>query len=136
MTIQVALYNLFVHDSTLVHLLTTYKNAPAVFSTNPVPGDALAPYVVAVGEVVQTPFDTKQCRGRNIIFDVKAYTKATGSADRVNAIAERVRFLLHRKQLSVGGYNWILSDVNGPVVADETDYYARLISLSTKLEEQ
>ena len=130
------LYDVLAGDSELTALLTTYKGSPAVFTTHPVPGDAKAPYVVTVGEVVQVPFDTKTSRGRDLIRDVKAYAPADGSPVVVEAIIERVRVLLHRREITIAGFEWVISNVTGPITLDEKDFYGRAVSLGLKAQEE
>lgn len=123
------IYDVLANDATLIALLSTYKGSPAVFTVDPAPGDAVKPYVVTAGEVSQAPFDTKTTRGRDAIRDVRCYAEANGSAVEVEAIAERVRALLHRQAVTIDGFTWLVSNVTGPIVADEDDAYGRIISL-------
>lgn len=129
------IYDVLAGDGTLAGLLANYNGSPAVFTIDPAPGDAELPYVVTAGEVSQAPFDTKTTRGRRLIRDVRCYAPADGSAIVVEAIAERVRALLHRQALSIGGFDWLVSDVTGPIVADERDVYGRVVSLSLTAQE-
>lgn len=135
MNLTAALYDLLTGDATLAALLATYNGSPAVFTTDPAPGDAEKPYIVSAGHVVDLPFDTKTSLGREVQRDVRCYAEADGSAVVVEAIAERVRALLHRQALSVSGFRWILSSVTGPAVADERDVYGRIVTLTCKLME-
>jgi hypothetical protein len=131
-----AIYDQLVADGTLVGLLATYNGNPAVFTTDPAPGDATLPYIVTAGEVSQAPFDSKTTRGRDAIRDVRCYAEADGSVVTIEAIAERVRALLHRQALSIDGYDWIMSDCTGPIVADELDTYGRIISVSVVAQQE
>lgn len=131
-----AIYDQLTGDGTLVGLLAKYKGNPAVFTTDPAPGDAELPYIVTAGEVTQIPFDTKTTRGRDLIRDVRCYAEADGSAVVIEAIAERVRTLLHRQQLTINGFDWILSNTTGPIAADERDVYGRIISVSLIAQEE
>lgn len=133
--ITAAIYARLAGDATLVALLNTYRGAPAVFTTDPAPGDAVLPYIVTGGEVAQTPFDTKTTRGRTFFRDVRCYAAASGSAATVEAIAERVRELLHRQSLEIAGFVWILAECSGPIAADEQDAYARLVTVKLVVEE-
>jgi hypothetical protein len=135
MSLTQAIYDKLAGDSTLVGLLATYKGLPAIFTTDPAPGDADLPYIVTAGEISQAPFDTKTTRGREALRDVRCYDEASGSAVIIEAIAERVRALLHRQELDVAGFSWLISDCSGPVVADELDAYGRIISLSIKMQD-
>jgi len=134
--ITAAIYDRLAGDPTLTGMLATYKGLPAIFTSDPAPGDAGTPHIVTAGEVSQAPWDTKTTRGRDLIRDVRCYAVADGSTVTIEAIAERVRALLHRQALTISGYRWIISEVTGPIAADEQDYYGRIISLSLKAQEE
>jgi len=131
-----AIYDALAGDATLVAMLTTYGGEPAIFTTDPAPGDAELPYIVSAGEVAQTPFDTKTTRGRVAIRDVRCYTDATGSAVAVEAIAERVRALLHRQTLAISDFECVIADCSGPVAADGQDAYGRIVTVRLTMEEE
>ena len=124
-----AIYDILAADVTLTGLLATYKGSPAIFTTDPAPGDAAMPYIVTAGEVSQSPFDTKNSRGREAMRDVRCYAEPDGSVITIEAIVERVRALLHRQSIPIAGFNWMISDCTGPLAADEQDAYGRIISL-------
>ena len=130
-----AIYDKLAGDLTLASLLATYDGEPAIFTVDPVPGNATLPYIVTTGEVSQSPFDTKQTRGRSLIRDVRCYADADGSAIAIEAIAERVRALLHRQALTISGFSWMVSDCSGPITADDIDVYGRILSLSVIAQE-
>jgi hypothetical protein len=67
---------------------------------------------------------------------VRFYAEATGSVLVIEALAERGRVLLHRQKLTIGGYQWIISSCDGPIVADESGAYGRIISLSLMAQEE
>lgn len=133
--LDTALYDVMAGDAQLVSMLALYKGLPGVFNSHPVPGDAGLPYIVSAGDVTHLPWDTKNSRGRSIIRDIRAYAGADGSVVIIDAIAERVRALFHRRALSIQGYNWVISDVNGPVALDGDGVYGRTVSLSVKAQE-
>lgn len=133
--ITAAFYDLLAGDPTLAGLLSTYGGNPAVFTTDPAPGDAIMPYVVTAGEVSLIPFDSKTTLGRTIMRDVRCYTAADGSTVAVEAIAERVRALFHRQWIVIAGFNWILAECSGPIVADERDAYGRIVTVRMTMEE-
>lgn len=135
MNLSAAIYDRLAGDSTLTNMLATYEGHPAIFTAWPAPGDAPMPYIVSAGHVTDMPFDTKTTRGREVMRDVRCYDNAGGSVVTVEAIAERVRELLHRGPLSIGGFEWILSSVTGPIAADETDAYGRILTVSLKAQE-
>ena len=131
-----AIYDVLAGDATLTALLTSYGGEPAIFTTDPAPGDATLPYIVTAGEVTHTPFDTKNTRGRQIWRDVRCYADAAGgSAAAVEAIAERVRTLLHRQPLAAAGFVWIWTECSGPIAADEDEAYGRIVTAKITFEE-
>ena len=115
-------------DVQLAAILSAYRDEPAVFTVDPPPGDASLPYIVSAGHVADAPFDTKTELGRAIQRDVRCYAEADGSAVVVEAIAERVRELLHRQPLAVTGFGVFLAEVSGPIVANETEAYGRVLT--------
>lgn len=140
MNLSQVLYTLLAGDGELADLLAEYRGVPAIFTTDPAPGDAVLPYIVSAGEVAQVPMDTKTTRGRDMRRDVRCYAPATGSAALVEQMAERVRTLLHRQPLTIDGFTWLISDIAGPIVADERetqsgrDTYGRVLTLSLKAQ--
>lgn len=131
-----AIYAKLAGDPDLIAMLASYNDLPAIFTVDPAPGDASLPYIVTAGEVAQSPFDTKTTQGRRLVRDVRCYAHADGSAVVIEAIAERVRALLHRQKIEIDGYRWLISDVAGPIVADEPDHYGRVLSLSLTAQKE
>ena len=130
-----AIYDVLAGDPVLTGLLAVYNGEPAIFTTDPAPGDAVLPYIVTAGEVAQAPFDTKTTRGRTVVRDVRCYTDATGSAAAVEAIAERVRALLHRQTLAITDFDWVMAFCSGPMAADAQDAYGRIVTVTVTIEE-
>lgn len=124
-----ALYDRLAGDGTLTALLAAYDGRAAIFTIDPAPGDAALPYLVAAGSVVDSAFDTKDRRGRQIWRDVRCYAEADGSARVIETIAERVRALLHRQPLEVEGFGVFLAECSGPVSRDEEDAYGRVVTV-------
>jgi hypothetical protein len=124
-----ALYSRLAGDGALVALVNTYRGQPAIFTTDPAPGDADLPYIVSAGNISDAPFDTKTVLGRDIRRDVRCYAPADGSAVTVEAMAERVRELLHRQPLDVDGFGVFLAECAGPIAADEPDAYGRIVAV-------
>ena len=129
------IYDILAGDATLMATLASYNGEPAVFTIDPAPGDATPPYIVTAGEVSQAPFDTKTTRGRTIVRDVRCYDVASGSAAVVEAIAERVRALLHRQELAIAGFEWVWAECARPIAADERDAYGRIVTVKLTVEE-
>ena len=133
--ITAAFHSRMANDVTLAALLADYEGTPAVFTTDPAPGDAVLPYIVSAGEAVNAPFDTKTTRGNTLWRDVRCYAAADGSAVEVEAIADRVRALFHRQSFSIPGFAWIWAECSGPIVADEQDAYGRIVTAKLTIEE-
>jgi len=131
-----AIYDRLVGDYDLGLLLSTYGGAPGVFTVDPVPGDAVLPYVVTAGQVWARAFDTKTTRGRELSRDVRCYAEADGSATLVETIAERVRKLLHRQPLTIEGFGVWLMDCSGPVAMSEPDVQGRIVSVRMMIMEE
>ena len=123
------IFDYLASDPTLVGMLASYNGAPAIFTIDPVPGDAVLPYLVSAGDVTDTSFDTKLERGRRIWRDVRCYTEADGDAMPVEQIAERVRGLLHRHKLVVAGYGTLVAECSGPIASNEQDAYGRIVTV-------
>ena len=135
MSVTEAIYDALAGDATLVAMLATYGGEPAIFTTDPAPGDAVLPYIVSAGEVAQTPWDTKTTRGRVALRDVRCYTDATGSAMVVEVLAERVRVLLHRQTLAISDFECVIAECSGPMAADGQDAYGRIVTVTMTIEE-
>jgi len=135
MPITQAVYDRLANDATLAGLLADYRGTPAVFTTDPAPGDAALPYIVSAGQPMDAAFDTKTSRGRSLMRDVRCYAAADGSAALIEQIAERVRALFHRQALVIAGFVWIWAECSGPIVADEQDAYGRVVSVRMTIEE-
>ena len=135
MNLTEALYDVLVGDAALVLLLATYDVLPAVFTVDPVPEGAELPFIVTAGQVTAMPFDTKTTRGRELWRDVRCYAEADGSAITVEAIAERVRALLHRQTITVTDFGMVVAECSGPIGADEQDAYGRVVTVRYILTE-
>ncbi len=123
------IYDYLASDATLVGMLASYNGAPAIFTIDPVPGDAVLPYLVSAGDVSDAAFDTKLERGRRIWRDVRCYAAADGDAMPVEQMAERVRMLLHRHKLVIAGYGTLVADCSGPIASNEQDAYGRIVTV-------
>lgn len=135
MNLTEAIHARLTGDVTLTGLLSTYQGMPSVFTTDPAPEDASLPFIVSAGQVSDVAFDTKTSRGREMRRDVRCYASASGSAVTIEAIAERVRSLLHRYQLAVSGMETWIAEVTGPIAADEDDAYGRILTVRLLLVE-
>jgi len=129
-----AIYDRLTTDVTLSALLALYGGSPAVFTTDPPPGDAALPYLVTPGEIARGPADTKTTYGVDLRQDVRCYAEVTGSNLVIAAIAERVYWLFHRQPLVIPGYGVWLTVCSGPLVADEPQAYGRIVTVRLMME--
>jgi len=129
MDFTTAIHDALAADATLVGLIANYPSgspgSPAVFTGWPVPPDAERPYVFSRGEVSGRHFDDLDNAagkpGQDVLRDVFVIADNDGSELAVEAIARRVRAILHRGALTIsGGLHVMTQCVNGPFVA-ETD---------------
>jgi hypothetical protein len=129
-SLTATVYATLTGDAALVGMLATYKGSPAVFTTDPPPSSAQLPYIVTAGDLATNPFDTKDSQGEEIYRDIRCYTPASGSSTLVDAIADRVKALLHRQPLVVDGREVLLASVSGPRSGPvEEKAYARVVTL-------
>lgn len=135
MNLTAALYDRLAGDATLTALLATYRGEPAIFTVDPAPPDAALPYIVTAGSVVDNAWDTKTTRGRQVWRDVRCYAPATGSSVTVEAIAERVRALLHRHYLEVDDHVTYLAETAGPIASGDTEAYGRIVTVRLTIGE-
>jgi len=127
-----AIYSALAADSALGTMLATYSGSPAILTADPVPYDVPRPYVVTTQPLHDEPLDGKNTvLGHTIYQDLRVVADATGSSQSIEAIAERVRALLHRQSLGVAGYTMIVADVSGPVAAP-SDPRVMMLSLTAR----
>lgn len=130
-----AIYNQLKNDTELVNMVNTYNGLPAIFTIDPVPGDAVLPYIVISGNISDAPYDTKTNLGRDITRDIRCYTAANGSVSLVESMAERVRHIFHRKSIPVEGYHNVLISCTGPITSSGEDAYGQVVTVRFLLEE-
>lgn len=125
-----AFYSTLSGDSTLAAMLSTYGGGAAVFTAMPIPSDVELPYIITEGEIGNLAFGTKVLNGREIIRDVRCYGEASGSAELIEDIAERVRALFHNQNIAVNGYNAsFLTEAQNILTADEDGVYGRIVTV-------
>lgn len=131
-----AIYTRLAADATLKTLIAAYGNAPAIFSGDLVPENAVLPYVWISGAVAETPFDTKTTRGRDTMMDIVVFTEPASSQVVIETIAERVRTLLHRLTLTVTGNTNFIIMAGGVIQLPQDDgTMGRTISLRLLTQE-
>lgn len=130
-----AIYTKLAGDAVLTGMLSTYKGKPAIFTSDPRPGDSNLPCIVTAGDVTQSAADTKTSLGRTVRRDIRCYAPPSGSDEVVEGIAERVRALLHRQNLVILGHDWVFSIVDGPITANEKNAQGRIVTVTIRIEE-
>ena len=139
MPITAAVFTALKGDATLAGLLTEYpasSGVAAVFTTRPIPEDAVLPFIVTAGNLIDQPFDTKGTTyGREIQRDIGCYAVETGSAVAIEAIAERVRTVLHKQALVIAGFTHVVSEILDMIPVDEDDVVGRILTLRVLLDQ-
>lgn len=137
-----AIFDRLAGDATLDALLARTVigdgTGPAVYSSDPVPPNAVLPYVV-IGANVGAGYVGHSVREsmRDVIRDVSAYADRPddggGSVALVNAIADRVRELFHQQVLALpGSGEWARNPrlvASGPIPNDGQHAFGRVVSL-------
>jgi len=109
-------YDEMAAETSITSKLSTYSSKPAIFTGQYVPENASLPYIHTRGVVSDTPFDTKDMTGREIIRDIGCYAEDTGSDKAIEELAEAVRSFFHRRSFSIGT-GMVLCLADGPRIA-------------------
>lgn len=114
--INKAIYERMANDTNLTSLLSTYKGTPAIFTIPTLPTDVEFPFITANEDFSNLPFDTKDVGGRQITRFIRVFVEATGSRVLLDTIADRIRFLFHRKhnEMVIEGFQPIIINAVGP----------------------
>jgi len=131
-----AFYDVLANDGTLTGQIAQFKGSPAIFTAAPVPHNAPFPLIVTEANVSDVAEDDLGTLGRDIQRDIRIYSKATGSTADIDDIAERVRELFHKQDITVSGYHTLISTVSGPVGAPaDPDLYGRVLTVRLRLKQ-
>ena len=120
----------------LTQSLDIFNNRPAIFTYEPIPEPVVGPYIITSGDVADVPEDTKDTTGRRITRDIRLYAPASGTAEVIEGLAEIIRTLFHRVDLTVTGHKCIYTNVTGPIEVDEVLealVYARILTVEVFL---
>ncbi len=137
MDIAPAIYAKLAASAAVTTRVSAYRSLPAIFTSSPVPVDALRPFVVSAGDISSVPDD---CYGGplgyEIVRDVGCYADANGSSLTINALASAVRAALHRQRLILAGATHIMTVCTNIVVApsDET-IVGRILTFRIRVRE-
>lgn len=143
MSLSIAVWERLAGDPTFAAMNAAYLGGRAVLvaDDNTFPAEVPTPFTVVAGPEQDEPFDTKDFDGREQLVIVRFYTDRTGSTAAVDAMAERGRWLLHRKPqgLAPGAF---IAACSGPVVTptDPSMYgrelAVRVTSLTTTQDQE
>lgn len=118
MNLTAALYDRLAGDTILAELLAEYRGGLAIFTSDPIPGDARLPAIVMSGPEQDDPYEAKNEAGRRVRWRFRIYDDATGSAALLEDITLRVRALLHRDPPDLDdGWHCYSAEMSGPTVA-------------------
>lgn len=132
--IVTAIYSRLRGDAQLSGSLATsvIDSGSAVYTTIPVPRDAVLPYVVITGPISDTPDDAFDAEYRRVLMDIHCYAarpdNGGGSVAVVNNIVERVRELFHRSVLTGDPRN-LVCEASSVVINDDETAFGRVLTL-------
>lgn len=125
-------------DATLTAALATYGGGPAIFTSRPVPEDAVPPLVITEGSVTDIGgiADGLRREGREFTRDIAVYFPADNDPTGLEAAAERIRALFHRKKVAVTGFHTVLCRASGPIPApvEGADEKGRVVTVRFVLQ--
>lgn len=114
-------------DGTLTGMLSAHLGAPAVFSGELAPPAATLPYVLIQPPFAGVEVGSKNSRLWEEIRDVQCWAPEAGSLVQIEAIALRVRTLLHEYNFPGVGSGTLLAEASGPVSAPGLEGAAGLV---------
>ena len=125
-----AIFDVMDADTLLVSLLSQFDGEPAIFTMKEVPPDAARPYIWSYADIINTPFESKDLRGRDVTRDIWVVADDVGDEDLVMNIANRVQLIFHRTVMSIGIGN-MRTIATGPRVGESgDDITARIVTVS------
>lgn len=136
--VKAALHGLLAADADLVAALAEYRGQPGIFLGRLVPPDADKPFL-HLRAITEAADDALVERGLVMACDVAAFAADSGSPDTLEAIANRVRVLLHGQRLELpGDLGRVLSvqagqTLDAPEEPDGVD--GRIVSLTIRYRE-
>ena len=128
-SVQDGIYDRLAGTTEITSQISTYRGGPAIFTRDRIPGDAVHRYIVIDDAIGDVPYDTKTTLGREVLHDIFVYDFESGNPKIVQDVAELVRDVLHRQDLTVSGYGTLIAVVQGPIVAPTDDrVYGRVVT--------
>jgi hypothetical protein len=130
-----AIFDRLMSSGDLVALLAGFANGKAIFTQTPIPPGVVPPFIVVPEPVddMAGAFDTKNSSGREWTRDIGCYMRATGDSSAVDAMAEIVRALFHRKagEINIAGYGVMVAKASGPIQAPtDNTIYGRIVRVT------
>ena len=124
-----AIFDVMNADTLLVGLVSQFDGDPAIFTMKEVQPDALRPYIWSYGDVVSTPFESKDLRGRDVTRDIWIVADDVGDEDLVMDISNRVRDIFHRTVMTIGLGNMRTIALGPRIGPSGDDITARIVTL-------
>jgi len=125
-----AIFDVMDADTLLVSLLSQFDGEPAIFTMKEVPPDAARPYIWSYADIINTPFESKDLRGRDVTRDIWVVADDVGDEDLVMNIANRVQLIFHRTVMSIGIGNMRTIATGARVGESGDDITARIVTVS------
>ena len=124
------LHGRLAEDLPLAALLASYRGGPAVFSEK-VPPDASPPWVLIEGVVRDSSEDCRGLRLRRQEVRLRCLDRGSEGGGRLQAIAARVRALLHGEGMAAASGALLAQSCSGPLLdPGEAGFQQRRLELS------
>lgn len=101
-------------DLPLAALLASYRGEPSVFGDR-VPPDAEPPWILLEGPLSEEAEDARGLRLRRLELRLRCLDRTGAGGGRLQAVAARVRALLHEWELVAGGGLLLAQVCSGPL---------------------
>lgn len=135
-TLVGAVWERLVGDATVRAWVTTFNGLPAVFTAEPVPLDAVRPYIALGPPVDETRMDTKTTRGYEHVRDLWVYTDADGSGVKIEQGVAAVKAAFHRRPVCWAGVRGIVTEVvRDTDIPNDGTIYGRAVTIRLEVEE-
>lgn len=128
-----------VNDLTVIAMVSTFNNAPAVFTRRPVPDAATYPLMIVSPDINITDQDGVNDRQPIVRRDISVYgSNETAALYRaVETLAYRVREMFHSKRDAITVVDFGVIDIRAsgprPAPVDDDQTVGRVVSLTIRL---
>jgi hypothetical protein len=134
--LSAAIVNRLCGQDYLLRTLSTYRNAPAIFTAASIPEDTAYPYVWSPSEYSSQDDDAKNAAVFTLHRDVNVYVRDEGTESVLDELAAAIRRALHKAPLRLGVDKNVVLNAAPPIVAPTADgVIGRLVQLRLLISE-